>query len=70
MFIRFQEAGLLNSAVGKSYRDLILATGGTKDSMEVLVQFLGRNPDVNAFLIEIGNHYFGIKFTFAGAVTK
>jgi len=54
MFIRFQEAGLLNSAVGKSYRDLILATGGTKDSMEVLVQFLGRNPDVNAFLIEIG----------------
>jgi len=54
MFIRFKEAGLLNSAVGKSYRDLILATGGTKDSMEVLVQFLGRNPDVNAFLIEIG----------------
>jgi len=54
MFIKFKDAGLLNSSVGKSYRDLILATGGTKDSMEVLVQFLGRNPDSNAFLVEIG----------------
>jgi Zn-dependent oligopeptidase len=43
MFDRFKKEGLFNKTVGKSYREHILAPGGTQDSMDGLVAFLGRN---------------------------
>jgi len=54
MFVRLKKEGLLNKATGKLYRDLILATGGSRDSMDVLKEFLGRDPSPEAFLVEIG----------------
>jgi len=54
MFDRFLKEGIFSKTVGKAYRDLILAPGGTRDSMESLLQFLGRAPNSDAFLKEIG----------------
>jgi len=54
MFTRFKEEGVLNPKTGKEYRDLILAPGGTRDAMDYLKEFLGRDPNPDAFLEEIG----------------
>jgi len=54
MFIRFKQEGVLNPKTGKDYRDLILAPGGTRDAIEYLKEFLGRDPNPDAFLEEIG----------------
>ena len=32
------------------YRKTILAPGGSRDSIDSLEEFLGRKPDINAFL--------------------
>jgi Zn-dependent oligopeptidase len=47
---RFRKEGLLNPTVGKDYRQKILARGGSLDAMELLVDFLGRKPNEEAFL--------------------
>ena len=54
MFEKFKSEGLLNREIGMKYRKYILATGGTRDSMDALVDFLGRQPSSDAFLKDIG----------------
>lgn len=54
MFTRFEEKGLLNPEAGKWYRDHILAKGGTEDEMEMLKEYLGRAPKMDAFLKSLG----------------
>ena len=54
MFTRFQQEGLLNPAIGRQYRDDILAPGGSKDPMTLLETFLGRKPNDKAFLRSLG----------------
>jgi Zn-dependent oligopeptidase len=54
MFSRFKEEGLLNPALGRRYRTEILEKGSSRDEMESLKIFLGREPNEDAFLESIG----------------
>lgn len=56
---RFKKEGLMNPATGRSYRELILARGGSVDASTMLAEFLGREPTPDAFLaskgLQVGN---------------
>ena len=40
--------------VGALYRDTVLAPGGSRDAIDLLTDFLGREPNNEAFLRELG----------------
>ncbi|OMO81414.1 Peptidase M3A/M3B [Corchorus olitorius] len=42
--------GLLNQYVGMQFRNKVLAPGGAKDPVEVLSDFLGREPSIQTFI--------------------
>lgn len=54
MFSRFEEEGHLDPTVGDQYRREVLERGGTRDAIEHLRAFLGREPDNQAFLAKLG----------------
>ncbi|MFP3915103.1 MAG: M3 family metallopeptidase, partial [Actinomycetota bacterium] len=54
MFSRFEEEGVTDPVVGAEYRRAILEPGGTQDGMDLLVEFLGREPNNAAFLRKLG----------------
>jgi thimet oligopeptidase len=54
MFSRFEAEGVTDPAVGADYRRAILEAGGSKDGMDLLVDFLGREPSNEAFLRKLG----------------
>jgi thimet oligopeptidase len=54
MFTRFEAAGLLDRDTGRDYREKILERGGTVDGDELVRSFLGREPNMDAFLKDIG----------------
>ncbi len=54
MFSRFEKEGILNPEVGKDYREIILASGSEVDEMEMLRNFLGREPNDEAFVNSLG----------------
>jgi len=54
MFQRFKELGMLNPEAGRYYRAKILARGGAVDGMEMVRDYLGREPDMRAFLKHLG----------------
>ena len=57
-FAAFEEAGLENEAaicaLGRRYRDTILACGGGRDPMKVFQDFRGRGPSTEALLRHSG----------------
>ena len=47
---RFAGGKVMDPSVGKEYRKLILERGNTIDAMDMLKEFLGREPNNAAFL--------------------
>lgn len=54
MFSVFEAEGVLSPDVGRRYRKEILASGGSRDAIDHLRAFLGREPNADAFLHKIG----------------
>ena len=54
LFDTINKTGLLNPEIGVRYRDTILAAGGSKDPNELLEDFLGRKPNADAFIRDLG----------------
>ncbi len=54
MFTRFEKAGVFDRATGLEYREKILERGGSVDGDVLVREFLGREPNSDAFLRELG----------------
>jgi len=54
MFSRFAEEGVLSTEVGIAYRRKVLEPGGTRDAIDLLRDFLGREPRSDAFFRKLG----------------
>jgi thimet oligopeptidase len=54
MFSVFEKNGVMDVNTGKRYRDIVLANGGSRDELEMVKEFLGREPKQDAFFKSIG----------------
>ncbi len=54
MFSRFEEEGVTDPRVGMAYRTTVLSRGGSLDADDMLLEFLGREPNNQAFLRKLG----------------
>ncbi len=53
-FSRFEEEGIYNQQVGKAFLQSVLEQGGTREPMELFVEFRGREPKIDALLKQSG----------------
>ena len=54
MFSRFEADGIMNPRTAREYRQLVLARGGTVPALQMVTEFLGREPNADAFLRSLG----------------
>jgi thimet oligopeptidase len=54
MYTRFQEAGPMDPATGARFREAVFACGGSVAGAQIVRDFLGREPDYEAFLRSLG----------------
>ncbi|HEX2978382.1 MAG TPA: M3 family metallopeptidase [Candidatus Babeliales bacterium] len=54
MFYHIKERGLLNPEIGKRYIQCVIGKGGSADPNELLRDFLGREPNSDAFFKDLG----------------
>lgn len=54
MFKTAFERNPMDPKVGRRYRECVLEKGGSRDEKLLLVDFLGRHPNSDAFRSEIG----------------
>ncbi len=53
-FSRFQEQGIFDTSTAQQFRDTILSKGGSEHPMKLYIDFLGREPRVDALLKRSG----------------
>lgn len=53
-FSLFEEQGIFNQEAGEKFRQTVLEQGGSKEPMELFVEFRGREPNVDALLRHSG----------------
>ncbi|HMN41943.1 MAG TPA: M3 family metallopeptidase [Phycisphaerales bacterium] len=51
---RFKELGMLDPKAGMEYRRKVISRGGTSDAMDLITDFLGREPRLDAFVEALG----------------
>jgi thimet oligopeptidase len=54
IFDHLKREGLLRPGAGKRYVECILSKGGSKEPEQLLIDFLGREPNNQAFLTHVG----------------
>jgi Zn-dependent oligopeptidase len=54
MFQRFKELGMLDPDAGMYYRKKILGRGGSVDGLDLVKDYLGREPKMDAYLEHLG----------------
>ena len=54
MFSVFEKNGVMDVKTGLKFRDVILSNGGSRDELEMVREFLGREPNQDAFFKSIG----------------
>ncbi|WP_146153494.1 M3 family metallopeptidase [Adhaeribacter arboris] len=54
MFSVFAKNGVMDQKTGLRYRNIILANGSSRDEYELVKEFLGREPNQEAFLKSLG----------------
>lgn len=54
MFYSAFKTDPMNGTQGRRYRHTVLERGGSQDEMETLKQFLGREPNSDAFFEDLG----------------
>lgn len=54
MFERFKDQGMLSPEAGMYYRKKILARGSTIDELDMVRDYLGREPKMDAYLEQLG----------------
>lgn len=54
MFSVFERNGVMNKEIGMKMRKIVLERGSSIDEMEIVKEFLGREPNEEAFLKSIG----------------
>lgn len=54
LFATIKKGGLLNPIVGTAYRLQVIGKGGSREPMELLRDFLGREPQTDAFFEDMG----------------
>jgi len=54
MFSRFKELGMLDPNAGMMYRQKVLSRGGTMDAIDMIKDFLGREPSMDAYVEHLG----------------
>ena len=53
-FSRFEEDGIFNAATGRDFLNTILEQGGSREPMDLFVEFRGRKPEIDALLRHSG----------------
>lgn len=54
MFSIFPADDLMNAEIGGKYRSIILESGSMKEALDLLKEFLGREPNTDAFFKKLG----------------
>jgi thimet oligopeptidase len=54
LFSVFEQNGILDKETGRRFRDIILARGSSQEELSLVKEFLGRNPNQEAFLKSLG----------------